>query len=163
GWGRGGAGRGKAALGKRGGGVVWFMAGLRLVQNQNCASATRQWRQSSGYGVPSGYSRNFRSGPPIDRSAGYIPTRLSTVESPGQGFRSRLLIGCQPGGMDTYCLNRSVSACPTYLPISLSNCVQFFHDRYSMNSADIREPTPGISMNSSRVPVLRLTGTKALR
>src|SRR5215470_7605807 len=88
-------------------------------------------------------------GPGIARSL-LAPTAAATLH-------------CQFGGINTYCLNRSVSACPTYLPISLSNCVQVFHGRYSMNSADMREPTPGISMNSSRVPVLRLIGTKALR
>src|SRR2546430_91762 len=50
----------------------------------------------------------------------------------------------QLGGMNTYCFSRSVSCWPTYLPISLSNCVQFFQGRYSANSADMREPTPGI-------------------
>jgi len=66
-----------------------------------------------------------------------------------RGNLSKSCVNFQFGGMNTYCLNRSVSGCPTYFPISLSNCVQFFQGRYSMNSADMREPTPGISMNSS--------------
>src|SRR5215469_4730917 len=66
-------------------------------------------------------------------------------------------------GRRKYCFKRSVSCCPTYLPISLSNCAQVFHGRYSSNSPDMRGPTPGISRNSGLVPVFRLIGTKALR
>jgi hypothetical protein len=60
----------------------------------------------------------------------------------------------------TYRFSLSVSCCPTYFPISLSNCAQDFHGRYSLNSRTMRGPAPGMLRMSSSVAVLSFSGMK---
>src|SRR5687767_15206 len=86
-----------------------------------------------------------------------LNSRCMRRPAPGMLMMSSSVAVLRFTGMKTYFFKRSVSGWPTYLLISLSNCAQFFHGRYSGNSRAIRLPARGMSRISSRVPVFRFT------
>src|SRR5437773_2605841 len=64
--------------------------------------------------------------------------------------------------MTIYCSSRATSALSTYLPISRRNCSMEVYGRYSLNSRNIRGPTPGMARICASVAVLILIGTMAV-